>query len=426
MMRYSKYRNINRRALDKRVTLMCSCVLVFAVMFQNLQAQQLQNYIESIIANNPEIKAFTLRHAIAEEQVEASDWIPNTEIGIGYFVSEPETRTGPQVAKFSFRQLLPWFGTLSQRKNYAASLAEAEFIRITVAKRKLALSVSQSYYHLSTNVSKRKVLDEQIKVLETYETLLLNGIVVDKASTVDMLKLQIRKNQLEQEKSILEEEYKAGLSHFNMLLHTDKDADLTLEPLYMPEQDMQFDESALEANAELMVYDRLYESIQELELLNQKEKQPMIGIGMDYIPVSERLEANISDNGKDIIMPTVSLSIPIFNKKHGATTRQNALRQEEIQAEKQQQIETLHLTYTKALSRRNKARIAYTSQVKNIEQAKNAEDIVLQQYETGIASFKEVLELQEVQLNFQLQKLEAIAVYYNQSAILKYLTTTLY
>ena len=41
----------------------------------------------------------------------------------------------------------------------------------------------------------------------------------------------------------------------------------------------------------------------------------MIGFGLDYITVSERPSMYFSENGKDIVMPMVSVSIPIFNNK---------------------------------------------------------------------------------------------------------------
>ena len=65
---------------------------------------------------------------------------------------------------------------------------------------------------------------------------------------------------------------------------------------------------------ELLKFDKLFRSIEQSELLNQKESSPKIGFGLDYINVSERPDINFIDNGKDIIMPMISLSIPIFNK----------------------------------------------------------------------------------------------------------------
>ncbi|MAW97222.1 MAG: transporter, partial [Leeuwenhoekiella sp.] len=140
------------------------------------KAQQLQSYIDEAENNNPEIQAFELRYNIAEEKVNEANWLPNTEVSAGYFVSEPETRVGAQRARIGVKQMLPWFGTVTARENYATSMAEAEYVEITIAKRKLALSVAQSYYRLYETRTKQEVLDENIQLLKTYERLALTSV----------------------------------------------------------------------------------------------------------------------------------------------------------------------------------------------------------------------------------------------------------
>ena len=187
--------------------------------FAEVNAQDLASYIQEAEKNNPEIQAFELRYNIAEEKVNEADWLPNTEIGVGYFVSEPETRTGAQRARFSVKQMLPWFGTISARENYTSSMAEAQFVDIAIAKRKLSLSVSQSYYKLYAISAKQGILDENIELLETYERLALTSVEVGKASAVDVLRLQIRQNELIQQKEVLEQDYLAEQALFNNLLN---------------------------------------------------------------------------------------------------------------------------------------------------------------------------------------------------------------
>lgn len=133
--------------------------------------------------------------------------MPNTEVSAGYFVSEPETRTGAQTARFSVKQMIPWFGTITARENYAASLAEAEYVDITIAKRKLALSVSQSYYRLYSIRARQRVLEENIELLDTYERLALTSLEVGNASAVDVLRLQIRQNELVERKEVLGQDF---------------------------------------------------------------------------------------------------------------------------------------------------------------------------------------------------------------------------
>lgn len=386
------------------------------------KAQQLQSFIQEAESNSPEIQAYNLRHNIAEEKVNEADWIPNTEFSAGYFVSEPETRTGAQRARFSAKQMLPWFGTITARENYASSIADAEYVEIVIAKRKLALSVSQSYYSLYTINAKQKVLDENIELLKTYEKLALTSVEVGKASAVDVLRLQIRQNELQQQKEVLEETYLGEQTAFNKLLNRDGNTSVTiLEALMLPSEDIFYDENDLSLNPELLKYDKLYESIAQSELLNQAESNPMIGFGLDYLPVSDRPDMNFSDNGKDILMPMVSVSIPIFNKQYDSRSKQNELKQLEINAQKENRLNVLESAFAKAISQRNQARIKYNTQEKNLKQANDAEEILIKNYETGTIDFNDVLDIQELQLKFQINQIESVQMYYVQSAVINYL-----
>ena len=398
--------------------------LIICLLFVSAlaKAQQLQSFIQEAESNSPEIQLYNLRHNIAEEKVNEADWIPNTLISAGYFVSETETRTGAQRARFSVSQMLPWFGTITARENYASSIANAEYVEIVIAKRKLALSVSQSYYSLYTIKTKQKVLDENIELLKTYEKLAFTSVEVGKASAVDVLRLQIRQNELQQQKEVLEETYLGEQTSFNKLLNRDGNTGVTiLEALMLPSEDIFYDENNLSLNPELLKYDKLYESIAQSELLNQAESNPMIGFGLDYLPVSERPDMNFSDNGKDILMPMVSVSIPIFNKQYDSRSKQNELKQLEINAQKENRLNVLESAFAKAQSQRNQSRIAYNTQAKNLKQAKDAEQILIKNYETGTIDFNDVLDIQELQLKFELNQVESIQMYYIQSALINYL-----
>ncbi len=391
--------------------------------FHLTHAQQLESYIQEGWNKNNDIQSFELKYAIAKEKIKEVNTLPNTQLSAGYFVSEPETRTGAQRAKFSVQQKLPWFGTITARENYSTAMAETEYVDIVIAKRKLALSISQSYYKLFAIQYKQKILEDNILLLQTYEKLALTSVEVGKASAVDVLRLQIRQNELEQHKAVLKENFIAEQIVFNALLNRDSDIDTVVpSEMNIPQEDPITNNKNLQLNPELLKYDKIYESIVQSELLNRKEKAPQIGFGLDYIPVSERNDVTISDNGKDIIMPMVSFSIPIFNKRHDSRTRQNELRQQEITAQKEERLNRMETILGKAISNRNTARIKYNTQKENLKQAKNAEEILIKNYETGTIDFNDVLDIQELQLKFQLDQIESIQLYYMQAAIINYLT----
>ena len=397
-------------------------ILVFLFVSAFAKAQQLQSYIKEAEANNPEIQAFELRYNIAEEKVNEANWIPNTEVSAGYFVSEPETRVGAQRARIGVKQMLPWFGTITARENYATAMADAEYVDITIAKRKLALSVAQSYYSLYSIRAKQAVLAENIQLLQTYEQLALTSVEVGKASAVDVLRLQIRQNELQQQKEVLEEEFTAEQTAFNNLLNRESMMTVDVVPeMEIPQEAPFYDNEALALNPELLKYDKLYESVAQSELLNQRESLPMIGFGVDYLPVTERSDVNFSDNGKDVLMPMVSISIPIFNSRYKSISKQNELRQQEIETQREQRLNVLESAFAKAQSQRNQARIAYYTQERNLKQAQDAEEILVKNYETGTIDFNDVLDIQELQLKFQMNQIESVQMYYVQSAIINYL-----
>ena len=395
--------------------------IVFFV-FAKINAQQLASYIQEAQDNNPEIQAFELRYNIAEEKVNEANTLPDTQISAGYFISEPETRTGAQRARFSVKQMLPWFGTISARENYASSIAETQYVDIVIMKRKLALSVSQSYYKLYAIRAKQLVLEKNIDLLETYERLALTSVEVDKASAVDVLRLQIRQNELVQQKEVLEQDYLAEQATFNNLLNRDETIAVTVvEDMFIPDEDALILTENLQLNPELIKYDKLYESVEQSELLNQKESAPSIGFGLDYVPVSERPDLSFSDNGKDIVMPMVTLSIPIFNNRYKSVTKQNELKQLQIQSQKEDRLNKLETLLADAKYNRENARIKFNIQSDNLKQANDAEEILIKNYETGTIDFNDVLDVQELQLKFQINLIESIKGYYIQYALINYL-----
>ncbi len=385
-------------------------------------AQQLNVLINEALLKNPEIQKFELQYKRVSEKANEVHTIPNTEFGVGYFVSEPETRTGAQRFKIAVKQMLPWFGTITSRENYASALADAKYEDLVIVKRRLMASVSKSYYDLYANKAKQKVLKEHIELLGTYKTLALTSVEIGKASAVDVLRLQIRKNELQQGKDILHQQFLAEQTRLNNLLNRENDVAVTVvDSLIIPTEDFEVNTKNLALHPELLKYDKLYQSVEQSELLNQKESSPMIGFGLDYINVVERPNMDFSDNGKDIVMPMVSVSIPIFNKKYKSQTKQNELQQQEITVQKQERLNTLETFLDKAINTRISARISYTTQTKNLKQAKAAESILIKSYETGTIDFKELLDIQELQLKFQMSQIESVNTYYIQSSIINYL-----
>lgn len=215
----------------------------------------------------------------------------------------------------------------------------------------------------------------------------------------------------------------AEQSIFNNLLNRDESMEVEVyDSLGLPSVDPIISLEDLNVHPELLKYDELYESVEQAEFLNQKESLPDLGFGVDYVAVTERPNMDFNDNGKDILMPMVSLSIPIFNNRYKSITKINELRQQEITAQKDDRRNELETLLETAISDRESARIAYRIQLDNLKQANDAEEILIKSYESATIDFNDVLDVQELQLKFQINGIESVRNYYVQMALINYLS----
>ncbi|SFU54263.1 Outer membrane protein TolC [Pustulibacterium marinum] len=407
--------------MKKKIYILYSVALL---LFGSVQAQDLNSFISLALENNPQVQGMQLQYNIASEKVNEVNTLPNTQFSGGYFVSEPETRTGPQQFKLSAQQQFPWFGSITAREAYQQSLADAEYESVVIAQRKVIASVTKYYYQLAALHAKERILAQHNDLLTTYEQWALKAVETNSASTVSVLKLQMRHNNVQAQQQVVAQQYAATLAQFKEVLNTAEVPEIQWTTDFVipaKELEVAIETDSLVLHPELVKYDRLYESVTQSEVVNQKGKSPMIGVGVDYINVGERSDMQVSDNGKDIFMPMVSVSIPIFNKSFKSKTRQNELAQQQLQVAKQERLLKLQSMLETAVAERTAARIAFDNQTKNLEQAAQATNILLKQYETNTLDFQEVLDIEELQLQLSLEQVQATLQYYTQTTIIHYL-----
>jgi outer membrane protein TolC len=141
--------------------------------------------------------------------------------------------------------------------------------------------------------------------------------------------------------------------------------------------------------------------------LSQKMNAPMIGFGIDYSLVSERTDANPINNGRDILVPKIMLSIPLSQKKNKSVQKEEQLIQEGIDFQKtaiedliMRQLINIKTGYDKNLSQ-----VVYYE--KQMATTKQAVEILLANYSGGGSAFDEVLQLYSELLVYQLDDLNA-------------------
>lgn len=385
-----------------------------------LKAQSLESYIDEAIHNNAELQAMQFGYESSLEKVNEAGSLPNTNISAGYFVQEVETRVGPQRTRLSVSQPLPWFGTLGARKNVASAMSESELQNIELAERKLKLDVKQAYYNLYEQKASLSILRKNLEILKTYEELALNELESNRTTMVDVLKIRIRINETENKSITVSDEYEASVTTFNLLLNREPNARVVV-PDSLQLDTVQFNKEELINNPQLLRLNAQQEVLLQSEKANQKERMPGLGVGLDYVIVEEGPMQG-PDNGKDVIMPMVSLSIPLFSKKYTFKQRQYQFEQQAVERRKVEVNNELGIAFQNALTALQNAKRTVSTQQENIHQAQQAEKVILATYETAKLDFEQILEVQQLILKFQLEVVEATSMYFKNKAMLEYLT----
>src|SRR5690606_27778324 len=188
---------------------------------------------------------------------------------------------------------------------------------IELSQRKLKLDVKQGYYELYEKKAALSILNKNLEILKTYEELALNELESNRTTMVDVLKIRIQINETESKSISVSDEYETSVSTFNLLLNRETNARVVVADSLQLD-DVQFNKENLINNPQLLRLNAQQDILLQSEKANQKEGMPSLGVGLDYVFVEES-PMQVSDNGKDVIMPMVSLSIPLFSKKYTST-----------------------------------------------------------------------------------------------------------
>jgi outer membrane protein TolC len=250
---------------------------------------------------------------------------------------------------------------------------------------------------------------------------LIAAIEASKSSLSDMLKLEVRLNDLKEKKLSIAHQLSAERSAFNNLLNREARAELfVVDSLPLPKVDLP-ETPDFSANPELVKFDKLFASVTQAEALNQKERLPNLAVGVDFLTIEPRPDMVFDDNGKDMLMPRVSLTIPVFSKKYSSVSTQNKLKQERIDLQKQQRINTLEDTYSRAFARLKEAQLSYELQSESLLRIEQTETLLLSQFVANSLAFEKLVEWKELQLTMQLRLVDATVQCYSQYALINYL-----
>jgi outer membrane protein TolC len=385
--------------------------LAFGISVQML-AQPLPQLIDSALLQQPELMALEKEYQAALERAPQVSQLPNPEVGVGGFPLPVETRLGPQLLRLGATQGFPWPGTLPRRAELENTKAKALYEQIAARALEFRYELEQAYYQLYAIEKRQDILRRYLPLLESLEATALAKVESGKGSTADVLRVQIRREELQQELAILEREALKPLATINRLLQrrpaTKIEVVDELGPAQLPFQQDSLLVAIRRTHPKLRQLSWQQEAARQALRLNELDGKPSFGLGADYIFVGPRNDANLNANGRDIVQLRASVSLPIYREKFEAKEREEQLKIAALDNRKQDLNHRFEATIAQAYADFETARLRLDLYERQRRLTQSAIDILQEAYSAQGRSFDELLRLESELIEYDMKRLNAV------------------
>ena len=380
-------------------------IIVLVCLASILQAQKLDSLLKWSAESHPSLKAAFIDYKAALEKVHGTGFLPEPQFSFGYFISSPETRLGPQIGNIGVQQMFPWKGTLTAQKNIAIASSKMKFERFNLLRIQLFQEVKQLFYEAENKQINIQLINENIKLLEQVKSIGLSKIESGIGSTTDVLRLNLKieemKTKISTAKIHLEGKIEQlALISGRLVLKLEFEGDL--DPNNQIENNSIVNHPMIAMSKEKLAMNEAQKRIIAQKAL------PKFGIGLNYTLVNKRTDMNPTDNGRDVFMPKITMSLPIYRKKYRALSKMNNLENESIQEEIKGVKLNLNLNLIMINTKINSAKERMILYQKQIQTSQSILAVLQSDYENGASSIESILNTLIQLIYYQIETEKAI------------------
>jgi outer membrane protein TolC len=429
-------------------------------------AQSLEEYLQEATKTNPGLKASYERYQAASERVNQVS-LPDPEFQVGVFLRPMERFMGVQTADTRLMQEFPWFGMLRTQKEEAYQMAQVAYFEYLEEKNKLLLQVRSTWQELMLLQGQNQLTQANLEYLQKYEELALlqysagsspapspssfsapnprsaatsstgnsqmsqmggsnsassspttmsasmprttMNAGVSGMSTVLQIRLQVK--ELEARLKQLQANSELLRIQFNQVLGRQMTAEVELPEIWeQPNlllEKQEYLDKILQNHPMLSMYASENLALAQQGKMAKLEGKPMLGAGVNYMPFTPRIENGMSMGGDDMVMPMVSLSLPIYRKKIAAKIKEVELLQGATTLKQQETENDLSLSWAAAFRDWEDSKRQLTLYSEQVALIQQQIQLLETSFTTGAVSLQELLQTQQLLLEYQEKQLLA-------------------
>lgn len=243
------------------------------------------------------------------------------------------------------------------------------------------------------------------------------------SSLADLYRIQIEEGDLENNVALLKNQQNTLVAQFNSYLNRPVTFPVSLPDTLIADS---LDISLLAVSDSMLVNNPMLGMLQyEQKSLDSRKKMvtrmgyPMIGLGVNYSVISKNEMITTSMNGKDMIMPMVTLTLPIYRRKYRAMQSEADFQKTATAQNYSASANSLKTEYYQAVQLYQDARRRIDLYGSQSLLAGRSLDIMLKSFAVYGSGLTDVLRIQQQTLDYDYKKVEALADYNTAIAWLK-------
>jgi outer membrane protein TolC len=397
-------------------------------------SDSLIRYLEIAAKNNPAVQQKFSEYQAALQKVPQVGSLSDPELSLGVFLKPMELVSGNQVADIRLMQMFPWFGVLKNAKDEMNLMANAKFELFRDAKLQVFYDVRRTWYELYKIRKNISISEKNIEILKTIERLALvrfksapsgspgttsSGTGMFSGSTqsgssglADLYRIQMETGELENNIALLKNQEQSTIARFNNYLNRHPVAPVftgdTLDPDSLGLSLIAVSDSILAKNPMLSMLEFEKQSYESRKKMVTGMSYTMVGLGLNYSLINKNEMSTSAMNGRDMVMPMVTVTLPIYREKYNAMINETDLLKTATTQNYQATANSLQTEYFQAVQLYQDARRRVKLYENQFQLASKSLDLILKSFSTSSSGLTDVLRVLQQTLDYELKQVEAV------------------
>lgn len=239
----------------------------------------------------------------------------------------------------------------------------------------------------------------------------------------DLYRIQMEKAEISNSIALFKNQQTTAIARFNTYLNRSPRSDISLPQTLATDTLVAsitaISDSILKNNPMLEMLSYEKQSLEARQRMVSRMGYPMVGVGLNYSLINKNPMITSSMNGKDMIMPMVTVTLPIYRKKYNAMQSEVKLLKSATEHNYQSTANSLQVEYYEALQLFQDAERRIKLYKNQSELAQKTLDIMIKSFSASGSELSDILRIRQQMLDYDTREIEAITDFNTSIAWLK-------